>query len=301
MSIRMDIDRGRQAATALYRAFATTGIHGRTQMPEDWMPEGMVRGSIEHVRFITLSVSIDYQRDANVLWDSARRTHEDAETRYLFDPQALHECAARKVREDLQKHALSKKPDKDAWIWRTVGVTFMKKWHGDPRRFLVDCGWHGPTVLRRLKSDRHPQRDRFVNDYPFLRGDKIGPLWLRMLRDNVGLSELQALDQVPIPVDIHVARATLCLGIVRGSFEGVLADLFPKIREAWFQSVDGQEVQGKPMIALDVDEPLWHLSKYGCTKRDKSGHCPARAHCEMAALCVPGLVQVGKGKVGVTT
>ena len=165
----MDIHKGKTAATALYEAFAELGIHGRTQMPEDLMPDGMIKGSGKHVRFVTLTLSIDYQRDANALWDSARRTYEDAATQYLFDPRALHEASNHKVREDMRKHSLSKKPDKDAWIWRTVGVTFFKKWHGDPELFLAHCYWHGPTILRRLKEDTHYDRTRPMNDYPFLR------------------------------------------------------------------------------------------------------------------------------------
>ena len=33
------------------------------------------------------------------------------------------------------------------------------------------------------------------------------PLWVRMLRDNVGL-EIWNLESVPMPVDVHIARAT---------------------------------------------------------------------------------------------
>jgi hypothetical protein len=164
----------------------------------------------------------------------------------------------------------SKKQHKDANIWRTVGVTFFKKWGGDPRNFLADCNWYAPTVLARLKEDTHTdQHGRAVLDYPYLRGNKIGPLWVRMLRDNVCLTEIRGLERVPIPVDVHVARSTLALGVVRGEYEGPLSALFETIRESWFASVDGLQIDGRPMIALDVDEALWHLSKYGCSHRDK--------------------------------
>jgi len=53
-----------------------------------------------------------------------------------------------------------------------------------------------------------------------IRRDKIGSLWLRMLRDNVGIKKLKNLDKVPIPVGIHVARATLAIGVVREKFNG---------------------------------------------------------------------------------
>lgn len=34
------------------------------------------------------------------------------------------------------------------------------------------------------------------------------------------------------------------------------------------------------MIALDIDEPLWHLSKNGYTKREDNGFCPVKDSCQ---------------------
>jgi hypothetical protein len=302
MAVKIDSTKGKQVAQLLSRSFNTVGIHGRSDMPEDQRPRGVDLGSLDHILFLTQTVAIDYQRDAPALWDSSRNTFEDPETAYLFDPKALHETPFRKVVSDMQKHGLSKKPTKDTQIWRTVGITFLKKWSGDPRLFIKDCGWDCPTVLVRLKRDTHLYNVAMVPDYPFLRGDKIGPLWLRMLRDNAGISGLRALDKVPIPVDIHVARATLSLGVVNGKFSGKLIDLFSLIREAWFESVRGLEVKGRPMIALDVDEPLWHLSKYGCSYRDGStGICRRKKGCEVRDFCTNGKIKIDKGQVELDT
>lgn len=298
MILEIDAERGREAAKLLYRAFTTTGIHGRTEMPEDVAPKGVEKGSLEHILFITLTVAIDYQRDANALWAASRKAFEDAETRYLYDPEALHLADYRKVTKDLQKYGVSKKQQKDAHIWRTVGITFYKKWGGDPRNFLADCGWDAPTILARLKSDVHLNFGRMVPDYPYLRGDKIGPLWVRMLRDNVGITNIEGMDRVPIPVDIHIARATLALGVVRGEFQGALTVLFETIRRAWFESVKGLQVDEREMIALDVDEALWHLSKYGCTDRDRiSGKCPHFQRCELKDYCMPGRIEINQSQV----
>lgn len=223
MVIQKDITRGKQVAPLLFHSFKTTGIHGRTEMPEDIVPNGVVKGSLEHILFITLTVSIDYQRDADALWASSRRTYEDPETRYLFNPRLLQETPFPKIVRDMQKYKLSKKPQQDANTWHTVGVTFYEKWQGDPRNFLASCNWDAPLILARLKVDSHLRNGKRVPDFPFLRGDKIGPLWLRMLRDNAGLTQIRNLDKVPIPVDIHVARATLALGVVHGQYKGSLA------------------------------------------------------------------------------
>ncbi len=300
MGLVINCERGRKLAKILYNLFSTVGIFGRKDMPEDIMPKGVVKGSLEHLIFITLTVSIDYQRDAVSLWNASRKTFEDPETRYLFDLKALYKTPFKKIIEDMQKHGLSKKPRKDAYIWRTIGVTFYKKWNGDPKNFLQSCNCDAPTILERLKKDTHLDNGRWVPDFPYLRGDKIGPLWLRMLRDNLGIQELKNLDKIRIPVDRHVAKATLTTGVVSGQFYGKLDDLFEYIRKAWFESVKGLTVKNRPMIALDIDEPLWHLSKYGCTKRDKNtGDCPLHHRCEVKEFCIKGRIIIKDNMVEV--
>jgi hypothetical protein len=300
--LELNTRRAKDIAALLWDSFSTSGILGKTEMPEDIAPEGVERGSLEHLLFITLTVAIDYQREANQMWASSRKSFEDPQTRYLYEPELLHETPFRKVVSDMQKHNLSKKPKQDAMIWRTVGVTFYKKWGGNPFKFLESCGWDSLKVLRRLKADSHLYNNRLVPDYPYLRGDKIGPLWLRMLRDNVGIGDLRRLEEVPIPVDIHVARATLTTGVISGQYKGKVVDLFEYIREAWFEGVKGLKIKRRPMIALDVDEPLWHLSKYGCTKRDKTNdRCPESLRCEAKAFCVQGKIRIEKNFVELDT
>lgn len=298
---KTDVARGRRLAVLMHEAFETTGIHGRNVMPEDQAPSGVERGSLEHVLFLTLTVAIDYQREANALWESARRSFADPETDYLFKPEKLHSTVWQKVRQDMQKHRLSKKPGADCNIWRTVGVTFFKKWGGDPRNLLTDCGWDAVKILERLKIDTHVSNGRVTWDFPYLRGNKIGPLWLRMLRDNAGL-EIKSLEAVPIPVDIHVARASLAIGLVRGTYDGKVEGIYEEIRRAWRESVNGLRVDGREMIALDVDEALWHLSKYGCTDREKkTGQCEHWARCPAKEFCVRGRLEVDAKRVVMET
>jgi len=140
MSIVIDNKKGTKVGQLLYHSFATVGIHGHKDMPEDVIPTGVKRGSLEHVLFITLTVSIDYQRDAPSLWKVSRQTFQDPETRYLFDPGQLHQITFQKIAKDMQKYKLSKKPHKDANIWPTVGLTFHNKWKDDPLWHLSKYG-----------------------------------------------------------------------------------------------------------------------------------------------------------------
>jgi len=302
MECKIDDERGKRVAQLLYESFGTAGILGKTAMPEDALPDSVKTGSLEHLLFLTLTVSIDYQRDAPALWESSRKTFEDPETRYLFDPKALNEIPMGKIIEDMQKYNLSKKPRKDASIWRTIGTSIYKKWSGDPRNFIEHCNCDSLIILERLRNEIHVCNGRNFADYPYLRGPKIAPLWLRILRDNAKITQLKNLEKVPIPVDIHVARATLATGVVTGRFKGRLDELFECIREAWFKSVEGLTIESRPRIALDVDEPLWHLSKYGCSYRDKqTGYCPNINRCEAKAFCIRGTIKIGNGLVELET
>ncbi len=302
MNVIIDPERGRKAARQLYSAFHTTGIHGHTEMPEDIFPIGVERGSLEHLLFITLTVSIDYMREAPLLWPASLKTYEDPKTAYLFQLSELSRKPQEEIISGLQVHHLSQKYNNDAETWRRNAISFYTKWNGDPRNFLDNCDWDAPIILKRLRKDKHLENGRLVSDFPFLQGPKIGPLWIRMLRDNVGITCLQNLDKVPIPVDKHIARSTLALGIVRGQFDGTITELSSQIHEAWFESVKGIFTNNEPMIALDLDESMWHLSKYGCSHRDKqSGYCSVYDRCELKEFCVPGKVDISEGYVELDT
>lgn len=296
-SLNADLTRARTLATKLYTSFSTPGegIFGNIDMPEDLLPAGVVQGSLEHLLFVTLTVTIDYMRDADELWRLAREAYADPDTRYLFEPGAIHEAGLSQATHDMKVTGLSRKPKRDPYYWHTVAVTFLKKWDGDPRNFLADCEYDGPTVLRRLRTDQHQMMGREVADYPYLKGPKISSLWIRMLRDNVGI-KLSKLEEVPIPVDVHVLRATLCTGVLRGTYTGPVNELFKEVRKIWQVATQGVELPhgSREMIALDVDEPLWHLSRSGCTRRGSGklgpcpSNCPARPNCVSGKIVISG-------------
>ena len=108
-----DTQRARAIASQLLTVHRDSGVFGIRQMPEDLAPPGAEPGSEEHVRFITLTVSIDYMRDANHLWDAARRTHLDPTTRYMFDPTQVANTGLLKLSRDMQRYKLAKKTNQD--------------------------------------------------------------------------------------------------------------------------------------------------------------------------------------------
>lgn len=123
-----------------------------------------------------------------------------------------------------------------------------------------------------------------------------------MLKDNVGITQLKNLERVPIPVDIHVARATLMTGVIRGTAKIRLDKFFENVRKAWFENVKDLKIKDRSMIALDVDKPPWILSKYGCTNRDKIiGYCPVCSECVVKDFCIKGKVKIENNFVELET
>jgi len=105
-------EKAKDVAVILFEKFnSTEGIFGHNIMPEDLLP---------------LVVSIDYQRNADQLWEAGRKTFEDEQTRWLFFPEKLVKKNFDEIIEAMIVHKLSKKPKKDAKIWSVISIFFWR-------------------------------------------------------------------------------------------------------------------------------------------------------------------------------
>ncbi len=207
-SITLDIERGALLAERLYQLYKTEGIFGNKEMPEDHPPQGVEIGSREHLLFLTLTVAIDYMRNADALWESARKTFEDPETCFVFFPEEVANIPlgqVEKIKSALTKYKLALRPIRDTNIWLTIALTIHNRWRDDPWNLLEALNFDAIKIVKHLT--------RYKSEYPNLNGEKIRSLWLRMLRDNARIN-LKNLEYIPIPVDVHITRATLNLGII---------------------------------------------------------------------------------------
>ena len=293
--VHLPADDARTEAIALklHRAFRESpgGIFGEVDMPENLLPIGVSRGSPEHLTFLTLTVAIDYQRDANALWDAGRKTMADPAVAWLYRPEGVAGAPFETIMDALKRHRLSKKHSQDAWIWQSVARTLFRDYGGSVE-VLLDAHGHDAARLHKALSRG------LKKDFPFLSGPKILPLWIRMLRDAGGV-QLTNVADVPIPVDVHVARATFTLGVLAGEVGGTISHLARAIDDAWRT---GTERSG--LHRLQLDEPLWHLSRLGCKHRGEAIEpegCPRFSGCPVATFCVPGRIRVGPGGVFVQT
>jgi hypothetical protein len=273
--ISLDVPRARHVAERLLTAMRTGGIFGTTEMPEDLVPAGVEIGSESHLRFITLTVAIDYMRDAGQLWNAARSTYAEAETRYLFDPVAVAQTGMLRLTADLQRYKLSKKHQVDAQTWQSICVALVRHFDGQVAQLIDRAGGEAPALLELIRSPR------FRAGFPFLKGAKIGPLWVRMLHDNCGV-KLHKLDQIPLPVDVHTAQATLQLGCVTpDGTSGRMEELREAVQAVWREALSAGTA-----FPLQIDEPLWLLSRQGC-RVTSSWPCAFAERCPVVEFCVP--------------
>jgi hypothetical protein len=250
------------------------GFMSGADMPESAPPEGMTRGSYEHVLWLTLTVSIDYQRNATSLWNAAKLTWNDHSTRWVFYPHTFKDKKLENLVIALSRYRLSQKPNNDAKTWWKVATSFQRLFEGDPQKLLESLKWDALEIY-------HQMRSKYKKDFPFLSGNKILLLWIRMLKDEANI-DLSNLDKIKIPIDIHTARASITTGCLVGNFEGNFEDLATQSQDAWEESCKSMGLKYYP---LQLDAPLWNLSRLGCINRNNGSVCPLRHECKLSKYC----------------
>ena len=278
MSLILDPQRTLLVGQKLYHTFHNEGILGEISMPEYILPIGVTRGDLAHLHFITLTVSIDYMRDADALWKVSRQTFTDSQTHYLYNPRQVAETSFTKVLADMQRYHLSKKPEKDAKIWYDICQTLTRYFKGNVYELLQTGEFDARLILGLVRNPRYR--------FPYLKGNKIAPLWLRMLADSWQGHPIHALQHLPIPVDRHIAAATVMTGCLRG-IEGVdWETIKDNVTQVWFKACEGTE-----FYPLQFDEALWHLSRRGCRKTvgfpcQFQSRCPVSQYCTEVSLTI---------------
>ncbi len=280
----MNKNRGIEIAKILLQAYGEAGIFDK-RPPEEIIPNGISKGSREHLLFITLTVALDYMRPAEKLWEASRKTYEDPKTRYLFYPEEVVKKEQSELKRDMLKYKLALRPNKDLKIWKTLCETLNSEYDNNPIKLIEKFNYDALELYKYIGAER--------SKFPNLRGQKILPLWLRMLNQQVEI-KLEKIDKIPIPVDTHVRKASVMLGVTRRCNDNNI------IRESWSKILEGTEIY--PIL---LDEPLWILSKYGCSNvidnncNLKGDKCPEAEYCPVKNYCilyVGKAIHFGKGK-----
>ena len=240
-----------------------------SQMPEvKFVEEMRAYGSTSDrtVRlFLTFVSAMDRARDANRLWRDAAdlfRSYPE-----IFDPAEVAKITLSTLKSHLSASRVSQRHGPDSKAWHVISISLTSE--DSPIRRVIDCGLgDAEELLKTLKS----KDDIGQSKFPFLRGPKIGPMWVRIMA-NPGGAKITRMETVPVAVDVQVRRATENLGIA--DTRGLrLREAKPIIQRACRRAVAEINMGGPSGISgtsAALDPALWFYGKYGCSYCEKLG------------------------------
>ncbi len=242
------LEKCKKIANLIFKSYSEKkGVFEKFRFPPEYiLPESMKRSSKEQLIYVTLTVALDYMRDAEKLWKQNHNAWLNSNQKWIFNPKEVNEKGLDYL-IDLFKKIKDQRPNKDARIWFTICKKLLE-FEGDVYKLLYSIDFDAVKISEYLDSNKE--------DFPYLSGNKIKPLWLRMINDNVGI-KLKRIEEIPIPIDVHTARMTLRI-IFNEEFKGSVTE---KLREKC-QNIWKTVLEGAGIYPLQLDEPLWLLGKY---------------------------------------
>ena len=148
------------------------GELGGEIMPEDANP-GLEKGTRENYLYFTLPMALNYQRNSYKLWESARATYLDDETKDVFFPEYVVQMTQEDLRSKLLKYKVALQPNRHVEIWMRLCNTFNDKFQGDIRKLFLN----NENSVKEIKEYILVNKKGF----PYLSGTKILNYWLYVM------------------------------------------------------------------------------------------------------------------------
>jgi len=197
-----------------------------------------------------LGAILDYQMNAYVVWENARRYAEDE----LGDPADLFGVIAKysekqwmKKKDKLGLHRYSSAHKR---VWRIARV-IRNEYDGDARKIWKDS--RPSVVIERLLKMKM--------------GDQISPMIVGALIDSKQISTEGESSQVNVKADVHVRRV---LGRVAFGSKPLTTEEAVEITRTMYPR--------KPWL---LDMPLYTIGKSNCKARE-----PNCVDCKLAGVCI---------------
>ncbi len=290
IQLHLNPDRAKQVGTVLLEKLENEGIFGHRELPDDAVKEVASRLDRETLLLVvTYTTALDYMRNAKELWRSSLNTLNDEEVKWVFHPGTVVEKGKEELLKALTKHGLAKKKNRDTEIWFTLSQTLFSKYGNSLTALFEEYDYDVSSMFEDFLKNRK-------GEFPSLSGVKLFPHWIRSLKEKIPLP-LKRVEELPIPVDVHVARATFTTGCITGRYsaKGITETVRKRVIEVWKEGLKGTGI-----APVEMFRPLWLLSKHGCHYR-KDGNRPKFEECPVNSFCVDGKVVVTSKKVEIDT
>lgn len=225
-----------------------SGELGGEVMPEDANPNYQ-KDSLENYLYFTLPMALNYQRNSYTLWESALKTYNDLETKFVFDPKLCLDKSFEEVQQALTKYKIALQKQKQTEIWLTLCNTFMELFDGDIRR-LFDMMDNDVDKIRNFIQKDNKKK------FPYLSGTKICNYWLYVIYQYTD-RKYKNIENLTVAPDTHVCKATHKLGLITGAeFNSTNVQLI--VIDRWKELFEGTKY--KP---IDIHTILWLWSRNG--------------------------------------
>ena len=232
--------------------------------------------------FLTFAAAMDRARDADLLWTRATALWKTAP--WVFEPARISSTTLSELRDILAQAGVSQRHGPDSAAWRVIAETLAARTVAPRVLSTIEEGvGHATDLLADLQTDSAGGQPSL----PFLRGPKVGPMWVRMLAAPGG-ARIEGIAAVPVAVDVQVRRITENLGIANTAGMS-LDEARPIIQQAWSDDVRSGGAAGVPGIdgtCAALDPALWFYAKWGCSYCERSGR-----RKPIATACDPCLFQ----------
>lgn len=218
---------------------------GDTTMPEDTHP---VFPDLESKRvYYTLPMALNYQRNSYKMWEAAKATFEDKETRSVFDLKQTKNADIEILRQKLLRHKLALQPNKHIDTWSRISKTIASNWGSITK--MIEANDSDYLQLRETIQKKYKK------GFPYLSGPKIFNYWMFIMSE-YGEVDLKNREYIEIAPDTHVIQASVKLGVI--SKQDSQSMTKEEISSTWRQLLTDTGID-----PIDVHSPLWFWSRSG--------------------------------------
>ncbi len=223
------------------------GKLGTTEMPEDANPGFTDSEKEMRIAYFTLPMALNYQRDSYKLWQAARKTYNDPETKDVFDVNKVAKMPTDKLQRALGKHRLALQPNKHTHTWQTIAQTVFNEWGSFE---LMFCSTGNDFLKLRTMIQEINKKG-----FPYLSGPKIFNYWSSILKRYAHV-ELINSEHIELAVDTHVLKCSVLLNVITAE-EALKLDSL-EISERWRMALVGSKI-----APSDMHFVLWFWSRNG--------------------------------------
>ena len=231
------------------------GSLGGEIMPEDANPH-LEKFSLENYLYFTLPMALNYQRNSYTLWESANKTYQDKETRFVFNPNEVFDKSFEEVQYALTKYKIALQKTKQTEIWIKLCNTFVELFDGDIRKLFDKLDNDVDKIKNFIQKENKTK-------FPYLSGTKIFNYWLYVIWQYTD-RKYKNIENLSVAPDTHVCKATYELGLItQDELNANNVQLI--VIDRWNQLFKGTKY--KP---IDIHTALWLWSRNGFKKLDQT-------------------------------